>query len=47
VGGTEYVYEKRIDAIELDQSVASEIKIQIGAMDYGFEISMKIFTAPV
>jgi predicted aspartyl protease len=42
VGGTEYVYEKLIDVIELDQSVASEIKIQIGAMDYGFDINMII-----
>jgi len=24
----------------LDQSVVSDIKIQIGAMDYGFEIDM-------
>ena len=39
VGGTEFVYEKNIDGIELDSIVVSNFKIQVGAMDYGFEIN--------
>lgn len=42
VGGTEYVYEKEVETIEIGQSIASKHKTQIGAMDYGFEINMII-----
>lgn len=38
VGGTEFVYEKNIDGIELDSKIVPNFKIQVGAMDYGFEI---------
>jgi len=39
VGGTEYVYEKRIDVIQLDTKKLDQFKIQIGDMDYGFDIA--------
>lgn len=39
VGGAEYVYEKLVESIELDKSIISSIEIQVGAMDYGFEIN--------
>lgn len=39
VGGAEYVYQKLVESIELDKSIISSIKIQVGAMDYGFEIN--------
>ena len=38
VGGTEFVYEKVIDSIELGNVKVYNFKIQIGAMNYGFEI---------
>jgi predicted aspartyl protease len=38
VGGTEYVYEKRIDRIQLGTKKLIQFKIQIGDMDYGFDI---------
>jgi predicted aspartyl protease len=38
VGGTEYVYEKHIDVIQLGVKELTNFKIQIGDMDYGFEI---------
>lgn len=39
VGGTEYVYEKHIDRIQLDTKKLTQFKIQIGDMDYGFDIN--------
>lgn len=38
VGGTEFVYEKRIDCIVVDTVAIRDCKIQVGDMDYGFEI---------
>jgi hypothetical protein len=38
VGGAEYVYEKRIDKIQLGTIELTNFKIQIGDMDYGFDI---------
>jgi predicted aspartyl protease len=38
VGGTEFVYEKYIDAIQIGSKVINHFKIQIGDMDYGFEM---------
>lgn len=38
VGGTEYVYEKHIDRIQLGTKNLTNFKIQIGDMDYGFDI---------
>ena len=38
VGGSESVYEKKIDSIKLDVSEASDFHIQVGAMDYGIAL---------
>lgn len=38
VGGTEYVYEKHVDRIQLGAKKLTQFKIQIGDMDYGFDI---------
>ena len=39
VGGNEYVIEKRIDALIIDSVSIEDCIIQIGDMDYGFEIN--------
>ncbi|HEX9060391.1 MAG TPA: retropepsin-like aspartic protease [Clostridia bacterium] len=38
VGGTEFVYEKYIDRIILGSKHMDNFKIQIGDMDYGFDM---------
>lgn len=38
IGGTEYVYEKHINRIQLSTKELTQFKVQIGDMDYGFEI---------
>ncbi len=38
VGGTEYVYEKCIEKIHLGSRHLKNFKIQIGDMNYGFEM---------
>jgi predicted aspartyl protease len=38
VGGTEYVYEKIIDSIKLGVKEINNLKVQIGDVDYGFEM---------
>ena len=39
VGGIEYVYEKQIDRIQLGTKKMTHFRIQIGDMDYGFNIN--------
>ena len=39
VGGVEFVYNKRIDGISLGKLVIRDFTIEVGVMDYGFEIS--------
>lgn len=39
VGGSEYVFEKYIDKVELGEICVENLRIQVGAMDYGFEIN--------
>jgi predicted aspartyl protease len=39
VGGIEFVYKKNIDGIKLGNLVISNFIIEVGAMDYGFEIN--------
>ncbi|KNY28184.1 retropepsin-like aspartic protease [Pseudobacteroides cellulosolvens] len=39
VGGTEFVYEKAIDSIQLGNVEVCNFQIQIGAMNYGFGIN--------
>lgn len=38
VGGSEYVYEKNIEKIKLETATIMNLKVDVGAMDYGFEI---------
>lgn len=38
VGGSEYAFSKVIDGIHLGHLSASSFQIEVGAMDYGFEI---------
>jgi hypothetical protein len=39
VGGTEFVYEKSIDNIQISSKSVSPFRIQVGDMDYGFEMN--------
>jgi hypothetical protein len=39
IGGTEIVYEKKIDFIIIDKCEIPDFPIQIGAMNYGFQIN--------
>lgn len=39
IGGTEFVYKKDIDSIELGILKLDNFKIEVGVMDYGFEIN--------
>ena len=38
VGGTEFVFSKRIDTVTLGGMELRSVEVQIGAMDYGFPI---------
>ncbi len=38
VGGIEAVYEKNVEVIKLDTAILKNIKVDVGAMQYGFEI---------
>ena len=38
VGGSEFVYKKIIDEIRLNNLHGRDVKIEIGIMDYGFDI---------
>lgn len=39
IGGTEFVYKKDIDSIELGMLRLDNFKIEVGVMDYCFEIN--------
>lgn len=39
IGGYEYVIQKRIDGLKLDDMLIKNVDIQLGDMDYGFEIN--------
>jgi len=39
VGGTEAVYSRRLDYLQLDECNLPNFKVEIGGMDYGFEIN--------
>lgn len=39
VGGTEFVYKKDIESIALGMLKLDNFKIEVGVMDYGFEIN--------
>ncbi len=38
VGGSEFVFSKRLDSLSLGELKQSNFPVQIGAMDYGFPI---------
>jgi hypothetical protein len=38
VGGAEFVFSKRVDHLAVSDLVLSDFEIEVGAMDYGFEI---------
>lgn len=39
IGGYEYVVQKRIDGLQLGSTLIENVDIQLGDMDYGFEIN--------
>lgn len=38
VGGTEFVFSRRIDRLEVGEVGADDFEIEIGALDYGFRM---------
>ena len=38
VGGSEFVFAKRLDSVALDDLSVADFEAEVGAMDYGFEI---------
>lgn len=38
VGGTEFVFTKRVDSLSLGELQVNDFEIEIGAMDYGFGV---------
>ncbi|MEX1030809.1 MAG: aspartyl protease family protein [Paenibacillaceae bacterium] len=38
VGGIEYVYTKQLDQLKLDQTILENFQVEIGNMDYGFDL---------
>jgi len=39
VGGSEFVFTRQVDFLEVDNRRLADFKIEIGGMDYGFEIN--------
>jgi len=38
VGGTEFVFTKRVDSLAVGKLQVNDFQIEVGAMDYGFDI---------
>lgn len=38
VGGAEFVFTRRVDRLEMEALTVHDFEIEVGAMDYGFEI---------
>ena len=38
VGGTEFVFTKRVDRLSVGDLQVNDFQIEVGAMDYGFDI---------
>ena len=38
VGGTEVVFTRRLDALQIDERRLTNFEIEVGGMDYGFEM---------
>ena len=39
VGGTEAVFSRRVDLLQVGPSTVADFEIEVGGMDFGFEIS--------
>ncbi|RPJ37398.1 MAG: hypothetical protein EHM35_06515 [Planctomycetaceae bacterium] len=39
VGGTEAVFSRQVDSLQVGSSTVTDFEIEIGGMDYGFEIN--------
>ncbi|MFN2291113.1 MAG: retropepsin-like aspartic protease [Anaerolineae bacterium] len=39
VGGTEAVFSRRVDLLQVGPSTVADFEIEVGGMDYGFEIN--------
>ena len=39
VGGTEAVFRRRVDVLQVGPSAVADFEIEVGGMDYGFEIN--------
>jgi hypothetical protein len=39
VGGTEFVFTKKVDRLGFDEILVRDFEIEVGAMDYGFEMN--------
>ncbi len=39
IGGTEFVYLKNIDTVAVGSLIVCNLKVEVGTMDYGFEIN--------
>lgn len=39
IGGSEFVYKKYVGSISMDDLILYNFKVEIGIMDYGFEIN--------
>ncbi|MCP4256208.1 MAG: hypothetical protein GY774_01620 [Planctomycetes bacterium] len=38
IGGTEFVFTKRVDCLAVGELQVNDFQIEVGAMDYGFDI---------
>ncbi len=39
IGGTEFVYSRQVDYLQVDNRKLFDFDIEVGGMDYGFEIN--------
>jgi hypothetical protein len=39
IGGTEVVFTRQVDYLQIDQQSLTQFQIEIGGMDYGFDIN--------
>jgi predicted aspartyl protease len=39
IGGTEVVFKRKLQNLGIDETILSDFNVEIGAMDYGFEIN--------
>lgn len=39
IGGSEFVYKKNVDNLQLGESEVTDFTIEVGVMDYGFDIN--------